>query len=221
MPDILSQKATWLTNGDVDAANQVMASLELEEAKVRTNYLSLEFRRIQSLVDHVQNTQTIYHSIELPQGTINVVIEQEKKTFIQSLIGGGRVKETGNDLVTTDEVQKALAEQQKRGSLLNITLDGLSEDQKKQLTEKVLHERMRLDVSQAEADQRFENSTRDMANTIRAVNSLEQSSKSDYEVKSSYETASGKTDIHIKKNNNTVIIIIAVVIGIIILAMMK
>lgn len=221
LPDILSQKATWLTNGDVDAANQVMASLELEEAKVRTNYLSLEFRRIQSLVDHVQNTQTIYHSIELPQGTINVVIEQEKKTFIQSLIGGGRVKETGNDLVTTDEVQKALAEQQKRGSLLNITLDGLSEDQKKQLTEKVLHERMRLDVSQAEADQRFENSTRDMANTIRAVNSLEQSSKSDYEVKSSYETASGKTDIHIKKNNNTVIIIIAVVIGIIILAMMK
>jgi len=62
---------------------------------------------------------------------------------------------------------------------------------------------------------------RDMGNTIQAVSSLEQSSKSDYDVKSSFNTASGTTDIHVKKNNNTVIIIVAIVIGIIVLAMMK
>jgi len=206
MPDLLKQKATWLSNGDVDAANHVLASLEQEEAKLRTNYLSVEFKRIQSLVDHISHTQTIRHSIELPQGTVDVLIEKEKQTLVQSIFGGNKVKSKSKELVPEEELQTALVEQQKRGSLLNLALDELSNKQKRQLTQNILNERIRLDVSQAEADQRFGNSTRDMGNTIRAVNSLEQSSKSDYEVKSSFETASGTTDIHVKKNNNTVII---------------
>lgn len=221
LPDALKQRAAWLSGGDTDAANRILASLELEEAKLRANYLVVEFKRIQSLVDHIQHAQTVRHSIKLPQGTINVVIEQEKKTLMQSIFGGNKVKPDGNELVPREELQTALMEQQKRGSLLNLALDDLTPDQKRQLTQNVLDERFRLDVSQAEADQRFTNSTRDMGNTIRAVNSLEQSSKSDYEVKSSFETASGTTDIHVKKNNNTVIIIVAIVIGVIVLAMMK
>jgi len=70
LPETLIQRAAWLANGDVDAANRILASLELEEAKVRANYLSVEFKRIQSLVDHMPHTQSIRHSIELPQGNI-------------------------------------------------------------------------------------------------------------------------------------------------------
>lgn len=195
--------------------------MELEEAKLRSNYLAIEFKRIQSLVEHIPHTQTIRHTIKLPQGTINVVIEQEKQTLIQNIFGGSKVKSKGNKLVSKEELKTGLIEQQKHGSLLNIALDDLTGEQRKQLTKNVLEERFRLDVSQAEADHRFGNSTRDMRNTILAVNSLEQSSTSDYEVKSSFETASGTTDIHVKKNNNTVIIIIAVVIGIFVLTMMK
>ena len=221
LPETLIQRAAWLANGDVDAANRILASLELEEAKVRTNYIAVEFKRIQSLVDHIPHTQSIRHSIELPQGDINVVIEQEKQTFMQSIFGGSKVKINGKELVPKEELQTALIQQQNRGSLLNLALDDLTKEQKQQLTQNVLDARLGLDVSQAEADQRFGNSTRDMGNTIQAVNSLEQSSKSDYDVESSFETASGTTDIHVKKNNNTVIIIVAIVIAIIVLAMMK
>ncbi|MAT39866.1 MAG: hypothetical protein CL946_09715 [Ectothiorhodospiraceae bacterium] len=221
LPESLVNRAAWLANGDVEAANKILASLELEEAKVRSNYLDIEFNRIQSLVDHMPHTQSIRHCIELPQGNIYVVIEQEKQTLMQSLFGGRKVTSGGKELVTREQMQSALTLQQSRGSLLNIALDDLTEQQKKQLTQSVLDARLGLDISQAEADQRFGNSTRDMGNTIKAVNSLEQSSKSDYEVKSTFKTASGTTDIHVKKNNNTVIIIVAIVIGVVVLAMMK
>ncbi len=221
LPESLIQRAAWLSDGDVDAANAILTSLELEEAKVRANYLTIEFKRIQSLVDHIQHTQSIRHSIELPQGNIYVVIEQEKKTLMQSIFGGKKMKNNGKELVKKEELKTALAQQQNRGSLLNLALDDLTNEQKLQLTQSVLDARLGLDVSQAKADQRFGNSTRDMGNTIQAVSSLEQSSKSDYEVKSSFETASGTTEIHVKKNNNTVIIIIAIVLGVIVMAMIK
>ena len=149
-----------------------------------------------------------------------MVIEQEKQTFMQSIFGGGKVKSNGKELVPKEELQTALVQQQNRGSLLNLALDDLTKEQKQQLTQNVFNARLGLDISQAEADQRFRNSTIDMGNTIQAVNSLEQHSKSDYDVKSSFKTASGTTDIHVKKNNNTVIIIVAIVIGVIVLAMM-
>ena len=56
LPDLLVQRAAWLANGDVDTANKILASVELEEAKVRANYLEIEFKRIQSLVDHMPHT---------------------------------------------------------------------------------------------------------------------------------------------------------------------
>ena len=59
-----------------------------------------------------------------------------------------------------------------------------------------------------------------MANTIRAADALERTVGSDYEVRGTFDTTSGRTDIRIKKNN-TVIIVIAVVIGIIIFLFLK
>ena len=217
LPRILSEKAAWLSDGDVDAANRILASLEQEEARIRASYLEVEFKRIQSLVDHIDNAGSVRHTIKLPQGEIYVIIEREKPSMIQSIFGGRTMKKTSTELVPKEELQAALVKQQQRGNLLNLALDDLTEQEKQQLKEQVIKERLRLDVSQADADQRFENSTRDMANTIRAVSSLEQSSKGDYEVKSSFETASGRTDIHVKKRTNIMIIVVAIVIGIIIL----
>lgn len=127
----------------------------------------------------------------------------------------------GNEIIRREPLEKALVRPPANSSLLNIAADNLSQDERVALRRKVIDEKLALDVSQHKADQRFCDSTRDMANTVRAVNSLEQSSKSDYEVKSTFETASGRTDIHVKKNNNTVIIVVAIVIGIVILMMVK
>jgi len=56
-----------------------------------------------------------------------------------------------------------------------------------------------------------------VANTIHQVRALENSTKSDYTVKAEYETASGRTNVEVRKSNNTVIIVIAIVVAILIL----
>jgi hypothetical protein len=53
LPDNVKDKAAWLASGDTDAVNRILSSLELEEAKVRANYLKIEFQRIQSLVHNL------------------------------------------------------------------------------------------------------------------------------------------------------------------------
>lgn len=217
LPQELYEKATWLTDGDTQAVNSILHSIEEEEARQRTAYLEAEFKRIEIFIGSVKNADTASHTISIPQGDIYVTIQKEKPTMLQAIFGSGRstMGKNSNELVPIEQLQKALSLQQSRGKLLNLTLNDLNESQKIELRKKILEEQIGLDVLQAKADQRFHNSSRDMANTVNAVRSLEQSSKSDYEVRSSFETASGNTNITVKKNNNTVIIVVAIVIGII------
>ena len=127
----------------------------------------------------------------------------------------------GKDLISTEEMRAVLLRQQQRGTLLNIATENLTAAEKEQLKLKIIEERIKIDVSQANSDLKFSNSTRDISNTISAVNAIEMSSNSDYDVKAKFDTASGRTDIHIKKNNNTVIIVVCVVIGILVSMLVK
>jgi hypothetical protein len=221
LPEEVQRRATWLSGGDAVSANKILMAVEQEEAKLRTAYLDDEFRRIDQYVNNVENTQSVSHTITLPQGTIHVRIQQKKKPFINKVFGGRKMTKDSHELVPREEMERALVKQQARGELLNLSFDDLNEKQKSALRERVLNEKFNLELSQHKADQRFANSTRDMANTIKAVNALEQASKSDYEVKSSFETASGSTNITVKKNKNTVIIVVAIVIGVIIFLFLK
>lgn len=223
LPETLLKRATWLSGGDAQSANKILTSVEQEEAHLRTAYLEAEFRRIEQYVRIIENTKSVAHVITLPQGAIHVTIAIQKngKSTIRKAIGGHRMGKEGRELVPREELERALVKQQERGSLVNLSFDDLTDQQKDSLRERVLNERLSLEISQHKAEQRFANSTRDMANTIKAVNALEQSSKSDYELKSSFETASGSTNITVKKNNNTVIIVIAIVIGIIVLLFLR
>lgn len=105
------------------------------------------------------------------------------------------------------------------GSLLDEALSKLPKDQQERLLSKAIEKRLDIDEEAKKAELRYQSSSLDMVNTIRQVNSLEQSTKSDYTVRAEYQTASGKTNVEVKKSNNTVIIVIAIVIGIIILLM--
>lgn len=223
LPESVLKKATWLANGDSQAVQRILRSIEEEEARQRTSYLEAEFKRIEIFVANVKNTESASHVISLPQGSISVIIEKEKPKLLQRLFGsqGAIMARNDDDLIPREELQRALALQQQRGNLLNVTFNELSEGQKLELKKKIIEERINLDVSRAKADQRFFDSSRDMANTIQTVRNLEQSSKSDYEIRSNYKTASGDTNITVKKNNNTVIIVVAVVIGIILFLMLS
>lgn len=220
LPEGLKSKASWLSGGDVESANKILASVEQEEAKLRTAYLEAEFFRIDQYINIVKNTKSVSHTITIPQGTIQITIKQKKKSIFDNF-GGGKMKNDRFELIPKEELERALVKQQSRGELLNLSFNDLTERQKDTLRERVINERVNLEVSQHKADQRFANSSRDMENTIRTINALEQSSKSDYEIRSSHETASGSTNITVKKNNNTVYIVVAIVIGIIIFLFLK
>jgi hypothetical protein len=223
LPEVLFIKASWLADGDSRAAQNILRSIEEEEARQRTSYLEAEFKRIEIFMTRVENTTFASHTISLPQGDIHVIILKEKQTLLSSLFSGRRqtMSNKENDLITSDQMQKALMRQQARGSLLNLSFADLNENQKIELRKKIIEEKLGLDVSQEKADQRFYNSTRDMANTINVVRGIEQSSKSDYDVRATFETASGSTNVTVKKSNNTVIIVVAIVIGIIIFLFLR
>ena len=69
-------------------------------------------------------------------------------------------------------------------------------------------------------DQRHQASSAAMGQTSEFVSEMSKH-KDDYNINSTYETASGTTDISIKRNNNTVIIVVSIVIGVIILAILS
>jgi hypothetical protein len=223
LPEELLKKAEWLADGDTQAVERILQSIEEEEAKERTTYLEAEFKRIEIWVENVKNAKSVSHLITLPQGDIHVKIQKKKPTWYESIFGEGGTTMSGDshELVPREKLQEALQILQSRGSLLNLTLDELSEDQRKDLQKQIADEQIRLDVSRHEAEQRFHNSTRDMAGTIQAVRSLEDSSKSDFVVDAKFQTASGQTNITVKKNNNTVIIVVAIVVGIVILLLLN
>jgi hypothetical protein len=105
------------------------------------------------------------------------------------------------------------------GNLLDAALAHLPPEQRRALAFKALERKLDIDAKAVEADNRYRASSVDMANTIHQVRALENSTKSDYTVNAEYETASGRTNVQIKKANNTVIIVISIVIAILVLMM--
>jgi hypothetical protein len=105
------------------------------------------------------------------------------------------------------------------GSLLDIAFQNLPAEQRDKLLAKALDKKLELEVDTAKAAQRHDRSGIDMHNTVRHVRDLESSTKSDYNVRATFETASGNTSVEVKKSNNTTIIVIAVVVAVIFLVL--
>lgn len=104
-------------------------------------------------------------------------------------------------------------------SLLDAAFQNLPADQREKLLAKALEKKLELDVEAAKAALRHNRSTVDIQNTVRHVRDLEYSTKSDYTVRATFETASGNTSVEVKKSNNTTIIVVAVVIALIFLVL--
>lgn len=104
-------------------------------------------------------------------------------------------------------------------NLLDVTLAHLPPEQRQAFVQKASERKLDIDAKAVEADNRYRASSLDMVNTVQQIRALENSTKSDYTVRAEYETASGRTNVEIKKANNTVIIVIAIVIAIIVLMM--
>lgn len=81
LPQNIIDRVRWLSGGDTDAAQKLLAAAEQEEAVGRLQYLESEFRRIDFLLQSIEASKRITHTIELPQGSIHVTIAEPSIGF--------------------------------------------------------------------------------------------------------------------------------------------
>ncbi len=95
-PEAVLEKLKWLTNSSGKAAQDLLAAIEVDEAAVRTLYLNREYIRITRTLTAEGGVSSFNHTIELPQGKINVTITRapfDLRKFVPLLpseVGGSR-----------------------------------------------------------------------------------------------------------------------------------
>src|SRR6187431_1765288 len=96
--------------------------------------------------------------------------------------------------------------------IVDNALENLTEAQAQRVTEKAADEIVRLAVEKRKAEYRNSAAQEEMNNLINNANLLDQR-VGDYKINSTFETASGTTNVEIRKSKITPISIIAIVVG--------
>ena len=87
LPEDLLSKARWLADGDTLAAQRLLAAAEQEEAAIRVAYIEVELRRIEVLIQNIDTTRRVSHTLKLPQGEIFLAVDLPARTLLQKLTG--------------------------------------------------------------------------------------------------------------------------------------
>lgn len=85
LPEALLEKAKWLADGDAIAVQALLAAAEQEEAAIRLLYIEEEMRRIGALLQDIDASRRMSHTLKLPQGDITINIELPQRTLLQRL----------------------------------------------------------------------------------------------------------------------------------------
>ena len=96
--------------------------------------------------------------------------------------------------------------------IVDNALQNLDETQARRVTEKAADEIVRLAVEKRKAEYRNSAAQEEMHNLINNANLLDQR-VGDYKINSTFETASGTTNVEIHKSKTTPVSVIAVVVG--------
>lgn len=99
--------------------------------------------------------------------------------------------------------------------IVDNALQNLDEKQARQVTQKAADEIVRLAVEKRKAEYRNSAAQEEMSNLIKNANLLDKS-VSDYKINSTFETASGTTNVEIRKSNLTGTTFVLLIIGILI-----
>lgn len=103
--------------------------------------------------------------------------------------------------------------------IVDNALQNLDEKQARAVTQKAADEIVRLAVEKRKAEYRNSAAQEEMQNLIGNANLLDKS-VGDYKINSTFETASGTTNVEIRKSKFTAVNIIAVVIGLAVLILL-
>lgn len=132
----------------------------------------------------------------------------------------GKPSDSTNDKTSARQGGDQLVPVERQQNLLDLSTHNLSEEEARAIRSKALDAKLDIDKKRAEADDRYAHSSRDMVNTVGLVGKLEQTSSSDFEVNSHFDTASGHTSVRVKKTSNQAIVVIAIVVAVVILIVM-
>jgi len=214
----LTSMATWLADDDAQQMRLLLASVDAEEAATATAYVEVELHRLEAFVSTIQHTASATHKISFVWGTltVNFSIQQPAKTLstkFKEAFGMNTDDSNKNRQLSLPTNQVAY----KPGALLSGLVSQLSEAERRDLALVAAKEQIGLDVNAMKAEQRHHDSLRDMANTAKMVNTLDQNSRADYDVKSDFDTASGKTEIRVQRKANQNVALIVIILGAILL----
>lgn len=102
--------------------------------------------------------------------------------------------------------------------IVDNALQNLDEKQAKAVTQKAADEIIRIAVEKRKAEYKNTEAQEEMRNLINNANLLDQS-VADYKINSTFETASGTTNVEIRKSKLTTINIVAIIAGLAIMTL--
>lgn len=85
LPKEVLERVSWLTEGNATITQRLLAKAERDETKIRVQHLDHEFRRIDALVEHLETTESVIQTIEIPQGTVVVTIKVPDRGIMRVL----------------------------------------------------------------------------------------------------------------------------------------
>lgn len=100
--------------------------------------------------------------------------------------------------------------------ILDNALQNLDEKQARDVTKKAADEVVRIAVEKRRAELRTSAAQDEMRNLVHNANLLDQRG-GDYQINSSFETATGTTQVQIRRSKSTTAIIIAAAIGLLLI----
>jgi hypothetical protein len=207
LPVEVEDRLRWLSSGQMQAAKQLLAEAEAQAGRIAVSHLAEEVEKIERvLVALPAKQKSATHTIVLPYGTINLTINRRPRMDNEKPTPE---RDTAQPSASTS-LEKVIP-----GSILQTALKNLDREQIKRISDKAIDEHLALEVEAKKANQRFENSSRDLDEFVHGAERLDQQRTSDYHMHGEFKTASGTTSVRVAKEGSKITIVVAVVIGLV------
>jgi hypothetical protein len=198
LPEIVKSRLSWLSQGDMQAAQKLLAESEVQEGKIAISLLHQEFDNIENLLTSLTQVRKITHTIVLPYGNINIKIKRGKSPMAEN-----------------EKPSSSRSLFKPRASdIMDNALENLDQNQVRQISQEAVREAIRIESTKRMADIKVEQSQRDMDTFIQTADRMERRGH-DYRMSGNYESASGTTSIEVSKRKSATLITVAIVLAIV------
>lgn len=76
LPPTIEEKLKWLSEGEMQIAQEILRRSQVEEGKIAVSMLRREFESIEKLLENTKGKPKIRHELKFPYGTIHLEIKR-------------------------------------------------------------------------------------------------------------------------------------------------